>query len=269
MMAFRKSIVLSTQPTSFSALVFQEGLEENIAKISGLGFDGVELAIRDPELLPRARLIELLKESNLAVPAIGTGQAFVEEGLSLAHPEQIIRDLAMKRLQAHMNLAAELGAVVIVGLIRGQKAGTAGEKTALQRLAESLIECAQSTPGVRLAIEPINRYETELLNTVDSTLDFIDSLRQPSIGLLVDTFHMNIEEASLPKSIERAGNRIFHVHVADSNRWYPGAGHIDFKKVIASLTRCRYQGFISAEILPLPDPDTSAANAIIHMRRFC
>ena len=86
------------------------------------------------------------------------------------------------------------------------------------------------------------------------------------MGLLLDTFHMNIEEPSIYSSIVQAGKRIVHVHVADSNRWYPGAGHVDFAGIIAILQTLNYEGYLSAEILPLPDPDTCAAQAIAHMR---
>jgi len=68
------------------------------------------------------------------------------------------------------------------------------------------------------------------------------------------------------QSIENAGDRIFHFHIADSNRWYPGAGHIDFPAVVEQLKRIGYDGFLSAEIIPMPDPDTAAAKNISFMR---
>jgi sugar phosphate isomerase/epimerase len=262
------SIVLSAQPSSFSALLYQGNLAENLQKIKGLGFAGVELAVRDPAKLDLPELERMLNLHRLQVPAIGTGQAYLEEGLSFTHSESLIRRQAVERIITHMNLAEKLGAVVIIGLIRGQKVTGVGSKQAESWLDEALRDCAVTNKKVRLAIEPINRYETDLLNSVDQSLHFLDHLKTDTIGLLLDTFHMNIEERSISASIQAAGKRLFHFHVADSNRWYPGAGHIDFREIMQSLSKIGYNGFISGEFLPRPDPETAAAKMILYFRQL-
>jgi sugar phosphate isomerase/epimerase len=88
------------------------------------------------------------------------------------------------------------------------------------------------------------------------------------VGLLLDTFHMNIEEPLIEDSIRSCADRIFHFHVADSNRWYPGAGHLDFESILEALFSTEYQGFVSGEFMPLPDADTSAKLGIAHLRRI-
>lgn len=255
-------IVVSTQPTSFSALLYDKSLEMNIAKISKLNYDGIELAIRDPELLDINGIISALKKNKLKVPAIGTGQAYSEEGLSFTDPDPKIRKKAIKRIKSHISLARKLDAVVIIGLVRGKKDTGTTSKKAEEWLIEAFRECASENRSEKLAIEPINRYETNIINTVGSGLDFIEKLNMENVGLLLDTFHMNIEEPSIDESILKAKDRIFHFHIADSNRWYPGAGHINFPGVIDALVKVNYKGFISAEILPMPDPDTSALRTI-------
>ena len=115
----RLSVVISTQPASFSALAYQGQLEENLAKIKALGYDGVELAVRDPVFLPLDQLSYFLQDVDLTVPAIGTGQAFGEEGLSFTHRDKKIRRQAIERIKAQVNLANRLGAIIIIGLIRG------------------------------------------------------------------------------------------------------------------------------------------------------
>ena len=100
--------------------------------------------------------------------------------------------------------------------------------------------------------------ETDLIVTVSEGLELIEKVGADNFGLLLDTFHMNIEEPSIEQSIRRAGDSIFHFHVADSNRWYPGAGHLDFKLIVDVLNEIDYTGYLSAEILPLPNPDTCA-----------
>jgi sugar phosphate isomerase/epimerase len=256
------SVVLSTQPAKFSAVTYKGEITENLAKIAQMGYDGVELAVRDPILLDLPELEKSLAKHNLLVSAIGTGQVYGEDGLSFTHPDVDIREKTVVRLLSHLELAEKLNSLVIIGLIRGQNVAEVGEKYAEDWLLEGLHQCATEYKNVQLAIEPINRYETDLLNTVGQTLKFLDRLQVENVGLLLDTFHMNIEEPSLSESIRMTGKKLFHFHVADSNRWYPGAGHIDFSEILQSLNAVYYRGFISGEMLPLPDPDTAALKMI-------
>ncbi|MCH7520673.1 MAG: sugar phosphate isomerase/epimerase [Candidatus Marinimicrobia bacterium] len=260
------SIVISTQPASFAALLYKGNLDENIARVSSLGYDGVELAVRDPSLLDVPALEALLRKENLVVPAIGTGQAFGEEGLSLTDPDEQIRLKAIDRIKAQVRLARRLGAVVIIGLIRGKQGRERSADQVESLLIEALRTCALEDQTVKLAIEAINRYETDLLNTVASALRLVEELGMDNVGLLLDTFHMNIEEPSPSTSIMAAGDRVFHVHIADSNRWYPGAGHINFGEIVDALDKIGYEGFASAEIMPLPDPVTASKKAVEYMR---
>jgi sugar phosphate isomerase/epimerase len=262
------SIVISTQPASFSALAYKGQWQEHVRKIAELGYDGVELAVRDPRLLDAGEVKSLTGRLGLAVPALGTGQAYGEEGLSFTHPERDVRRRAVERVKTHIELAHVLGAVVIIGLIRGRRGPGAAPGESERWLIEALRECAGCDQAVRLAIEPINRYETDLVNTVASGLGLLEKVGMGNVGLLLDTFHMNIEEPSLTASIVAGKDRLFHFHIADSNRWYPGAGHTRFAPVVDTLKQVGYRGFLSAEILPLPDPDEAAKKTIENMRRF-
>lgn len=263
-MRFPLSVVLSTHAAQFQAVAFQGDLEANLRSIAELGYDGVELAIRDPGLVGVEALSRTLDELGLAVPAIGTGQAWAEEGLCFTDPDAGVRRAAVDRVRAHVITAARWGAVVIVGLIRGTVFPGVEPEQAWVWLVEALRECCRSAAGagVKLALEPINRYETALVNTVAQGLDLVAQVGAPNLGLLLDTFHMNIEEPSIEGSIREAGERIFHFHVADSNRWYPGAGHLDFPAILAALAQTGYSGYVSGEFLPLPDALTAAASAI-------
>lgn len=260
------SIVLSTQPASFSALAYKGHWEQNLAKIRTFGYDGVELAVRDPKLLDGPLLLSLLAHHQLVVPAVGTGQAYGEEGLSFTDPDENIRRRAIERVSTHVDLAAGLGAAVIIGLVRGRRGPDVSGEIAREWLVGALRTCAARNPSVRLAVEPINRYETNLINTVTSGLELVERVGAENVGLLLDTFHMNIEEPSIAASIACSADRLFHFHIADSNRWHPGAGHTDFRQILDALDRVSYRGFLSAEILPLPDPDTAALNNLKYLR---
>ena len=262
------SVVLSTQQTQFQAASFSGSLAQNIADIAAMGYDGVELAIRDPMLVDLDALEALTREHGLRVPAIGTGQAWGEEKLSFTDPDESVRRAAIERIKSHVPLAARFNAVIIIGLVRGIiKPGITHEQ-GMAWVCEALQECSTAAKpyGVRLALEPINRYETTLVNSVAQGMALIDRVGADNFGLLLDTFHMNIEEPDILQSISTCGDRIFHFHVADSNRWYPGAGHLDFSGILSRLQSTGYDGFVSGEFMPLPDPLTAARESIACLR---
>jgi sugar phosphate isomerase/epimerase len=271
-MPMKLSVVLSVQQAQFQAVAFKGNLPYNLAKIAGWGYDGVELAIRDPQAVDIDQLAELVAAHGLVVPAIGTGQAWGEEGLSYSDPDPAVRRAAIERTKSHVPLARRLDAIVIIGLLRGRVREGVGDAQARAWTTEALAECCDEAgqAGVRLALEPINRYETTLVNTVEQGLELIHAVGAGNLGLLFDTFHANIEEASIEESMIAAGDRLFHFHVADSNRWYPGAGHLDFVNILGTLQGSNghrpYRGFVSGEFVPCPDADTAAQRAIRHLR---
>jgi sugar phosphate isomerase/epimerase len=262
------SIVLSTQAAQFEAVAFKGDLSANVGKIAGWGYDGVELAIRDPRLVDGDELLHIVSDHGLGVPAIGTGQAWGEEKLSYTDPDSGVRAAAIERTIAHVPFASRTGAVIIVGLLRGIVRPGIEHAQAMDWLVAALQECcaAAGPHGVRIALEPICRYETTLINNTAQGLDLIRRVGAANMGLLLDTFHMNIEEPVIEDSIRAAGDRIFHFHVADSNRWYPGAGHLDFASILEALYATGYAGYVSGEFMPQPDADTSARRSIAYLR---
>jgi sugar phosphate isomerase/epimerase len=266
----KPSIVLSTHAAAFEAVAFKGDLEASVAKIAGWGYDGVELAIRDPSLVDVDEIEAIVSGHGLVVPAIGTGQAWGEEGLSFTSDDRKVREAAIERIKSHVLLAARLDAVIILGLIRGITPEGQTHERSMEYLVEAIQECAAEAAetGVRFALEPLNRYETDLIHTVSDGLRLIERVGADNFGLLLDTFHMNIEEALIEDSIRACGDHIFHFHVADSNRWYPGAGHLDFGSILETLSGTGYDGFVSGEFMPMPDADTAAERGIAHLRNL-
>ncbi len=265
------SFTVSLQKTRFGAVAFEVSPEEILEDLKNLGYDGVELAIRNPREVDLDRVLKLVTQHGLRVPAIGTGQAFAEEGLSLSNLDPKVRRRAEERIKDHITLAASLQSLVIVGLIRGILPEERKEQSlAVRYFQESLIECASfaEKQGVRIVIEPLNRYETNFLNTVEETLEFIESLGCENVGILADTFHMNIEERNIPRAIIQAQKLLWHFHVADSNRWAPGFGHMDLQGVLHVLAATGYSGFISAEILQKPGFKEAARKTICVLREI-
>lgn len=258
------SYVVSTQPTCFEAAAFAPDFEANAARLAALGYDGVELAVRDPALLDAVAVRRVIDGQHLLVPAIGTGQAFVEEHLSFTDPDPAVRERAVYRVKSQTVFAHEFNAIVIIGLVRGKLRADVSPDHAHTWLLEAMKSVARSASesDVRLAIEPLNRYETDLVNTVADARALIGEIGMDNVGILFDTFHANIEEPRLEESLRACGSRLFHVHLADSNRWAPGAGHIDFARIAAMLREMKYAGWVSAEILPKPDMPRAAEQTV-------
>ncbi|MDQ0285978.1 sugar phosphate isomerase/epimerase [Desulfofundulus luciae] len=265
----KKCIVVSG-PTRFAALAFKDGFTASIRKVAQLGYDAVELAIRDPRAIDVEDIEKLLASVSLPVAAIGTGQAYGDEGLSFTDPEESVRQKAIQRVKDHIALAARWQSQVIIGLIRGKVTAGTPRELAQSWLVAALQECCAlaEQQGVNLVLEPINRYETDLINTIAEAIELIRLVGSDNLKILADTFHMNIEEPSIVESIKTAGPYLTHFHIADSNRWAPGYGHLDFPSIISTLKEINYQGAVSAEILPKPDPETCAGATINYLVRL-
>lgn len=258
-------VSLSFEKTGFGPVLFSGELERGIRFVSSLGFPRIEISIRDPNEIDRQQLRQLLAETGLSLSGIATGQAYYNDGLSLVDSDPMKRSKCLERLKAQINLASTFGATVIVGGIRGvlsrNPAESETQKTTFYADLEELADYA-SKVGVNLVIEPINRYETNFINTVSEGLDTISRLGRDNVGLLIDTFHMNIEEPRFRDSILMAGEKVTYVHIADSNRLAPGHGHVDFTEVFEALGEIGYDGPILAEVLPCPT-DEDAARAVM------
>jgi sugar phosphate isomerase/epimerase len=259
---------ISTSATRFTAVGHGADLAGTLRFLAGLGFDGVELAVRDPSLIDVEAILDETGRLGLTVPAIGTGQAYLEEGLYLTAADAGVRDRTAARLVAQADVARRLRALLIVGLIHGPVPPDTDRETAAERLLDALGRVARAArdAGVRIVIEPINRYESNWLNTVNEVSDLIGRLGEDNVGVLPDTFHMNIEEADVLDALRRARPRLWHVHVADSNRRAPGAGHLDWSGIVTTLREIGYAGCISAEILQQPSLQEAARMTIGTMR---
>lgn len=221
---------------------------ERIAYARRLGYSGVELNIADPSRLD----IPALKRAagaDIRITAFGTGRAYVNDGVSLTDPNSEIRRTAAARLHEFLDIASEFQSMVIIGCIRGN-IRTAGDRPrVLQMLGEAMvdIDAYAHRKGVDVVFDPINRYENNFLCTVAEVSDFIHKHHLTNTRILMDTFHMNIEEGDFVQSIEAYGDDVAYVHIADSNRKYPGCGHIDFPAIFSALARKKYRGPFCAE----------------------
>ena len=252
----RIGLAISPRPSGFAPLLFAGALEEGLNAAARLGFAVVELSLRSPGDVEPERLASMLGKNQLDLAAIATGQACLFDSLCLASPDPNVRAAAAGRLSGAVELATRFQAAVIVGGIRGRLIGSHSEQAGQRAGAVSAMrDCARLAAGlgVPLLLEPINRYETNFVNTAEEGLALLTEIGEPSMKLLLDTFHMNIEERNLADAVRNASHRLGYVHIADSNRRAPGQGHVNFAEVIDALDQIAYRGPLVAEVMPIPD----------------
>lgn len=255
-------------PSAF--VVYRLPFSEALPKIADMGYDGVELALLDRSQINITELRHLLTNTGLCVPVVSTGQVFAAGNCSFASADSDVRAKAERLFEGLIEIAGELGAAINVGRVRGS-IGPNGSRTDVEaRVADSLNRLGEQArkAGTYIILEPVNRYEIDFLNSCEEAVDFLNRYRMDSIRIMPDLFHMNIEEASIEGSLMRWADRIGYIHFADSNRHFPGDGHLDFSRIIAALHAVHYSNWIGVEILPHPDPDTAAERAIRYLRRF-
>jgi sugar phosphate isomerase/epimerase len=258
-------------PVRVPVALLDGNLEEILAKVSRVGYDGVEIISTDPASLDRIFLKKILLQNNLKVSAIASGGMAFAAKLTLLNSDPNVAALARQRLDEMIDLASDLGApIVTTGSFRGW--AVEDKRRSLHVLADILRKAGERAAkhGVGIALEPINRYEGDLLNTVAQALDFLQEVDHPAVGILLDTYHVNIEESSWTEPYRQAMNaqKLFYVHLGDNNRWPPGKGLIDFPAILHTLKEGGYNGWLSAELLPLPDPETAVSDIVTAMRKW-
>ena len=227
----------------FAAQDFEQGLDWAVKS----ELDGVEICISDYHNVDSGALTKKLEALGLLCSTISTGQAFGREDISLTHPDKSRRAQAVTRIKQHIDAAAILKSRVTVGLLRGS-----GD---IDVFTESLHPCLEYADknSVCLLLEPINRYETGLINNANDAINFLELMGcPPNLKILWDTFHANIEDAAFADAIHAMGSKLGHVHLADSNRGFPGSGHIDFTAIFTELDNIGYKGWLSFECLNMP-----------------
>jgi D-psicose/D-tagatose/L-ribulose 3-epimerase len=236
-----------------------------LRKFARWGFDTAEVAIEDPKHVNPRRLREVADKAGIK---IGSVCAALGPGRDLRGTPAEQRT-SMLYLTALVDHAAELGASHLIGPLYSvvgraeaydAKTKAAHWKSVVRNLRE-LADHAEAR-GVTLAIEPLNRFETDFLNTVEQGIALVRDIESPAAGLLLDTFHMNIEEKDQADAIRRAGRHLVHFHACGTGRGVPGDDHLDWPAIVAALRAIRYDGDVVIESFT-PDVEVIAKAAAI------
>lgn len=217
-------------------------------RLKRMGFDGVEIFLNHPESLPMKKIKEKMDETGMGCTlSIGLGKE-----QNLISPDRRARDAGVAFLKEGIDVACELDSDVVSGVIYaawGEFTGKMRTEDEWNYSKECLFKVAEYAKGkgVMLALEPVNRFETYFLNTIEDTRKMVEEINHPNIGIHADTFHMNIEEESFYGAIKMAGEHLCHVHLCENNRGIPGTGHIPWDDVFRALRELNYDRWAVVE----------------------
>jgi sugar phosphate isomerase/epimerase len=250
--------------------VFWFDLPQACRTAKQLGFDAVEVFPPAADAVDPRTLRKLLDEHGLALAAVGTGAGWVRQRLHLTLPDAAARQRARDFMRGMIDFAGPLGGPTIIGSMQGRSGDGVDAATARHYLLEALEDLGSHAAqyGVPLIYEPLNRYETNLVNTIEAGAQLLGALTTRNVVLLADLFHMNIEEVDMAAALRAGGKHIGHVHFVDSNRRPAGCGHLDFAPLATALRDIGYAGYASAETLPYPDSDAAAAQTMGAFRKY-
>lgn len=257
------SVAIAPQDALPSAFVVWRGLEKSIIKASEYGYDGVELALSSKEDIDVNNIRKICKDNAVEISAISTGQVFADSGLYLTHPDSKKRQETKDCLKGLIDLAAEFGQKLNIGRVRGVIPEESTYNSTLKLFVEEINNIANyaDEQEVEIIIEPVNRYEINFINNLEEGSKVIEKINKENVKLMPDIFHMNIEDASIVAKLVQFSKKISYIHFADNNRLAPGKGNLNFSEIIKTLEAINYDGWITVEILPEPDPDAAALQA--------
>ncbi|MEM1484459.1 sugar phosphate isomerase/epimerase family protein [Oscillospiraceae bacterium PP1C4] len=250
-----------------SVTAFQGSLENSFSKLAEYGYDGVELMTLNPSKLNWQEVKDTAEKYGLSVVLVCTGEIFGQLGLSFTDPREEIRREAIARVKEIIDFAAYLGAYINIGRVRGQYCEEVPAEQTYRWAVDAFREISDyaAPKNVQIALESVTLMQTNFINTIAESAKMVDVVDRPNFKLMMDVFHLNIEEKDLIQTIKDYSAYNIHVHLADNNRRYPGHCGMDFDKVIAAFKEVGYDGGFCTEIYQIPDQENAAKGAIAHL----
>lgn len=253
---------------SMNLMLWTGSVSENelpiIQQLKDMGFDGVEIPMFDPgEAKQIAKLGKQLDDMGLGRTAV----TIVNADANPISPDAAIRQKGVEAIQAVLDSCAVLGAETLVGPFHsaiGEFSGSPPTADEWKWGVESVRKMSEhaGSVGVNIGIEPLNRFETYLLNTQADAAQFARDVDHPNCGMLFDTFHSHIEEKCIVSAIEACADKIFHVHISENDRSTPGQGIVDWKANFDTLHKVGYDGWMAIEAFGGSLPEIAAATKI-------
>ena len=256
-------VAVSDDVTAYQGL-----LAESFRALAELGYDGVEFMTLNPSVLSVEEIKRLEEAYGLKVVLVCTGEIFGQLGLSYTDPDAERRAEALRRTKEIIDFAAALNAKINIGRIRGQYRRELTKEETETYAVEAFRTIADyaAPKGVDIALESVTIMQTNFINTLAEAAAMVDRVDRSNFRLMMDVFHLNLEEKDLFAAIRRYSDYNIHVHLADNNRRYPGHCGLDFEKILRTFHETGYDGAFTTEIYQIPDMKGAARGAAEHLR---
>ena len=248
------------------AMAYEAPLSTAIQELQRLGYEGVEVQTRDVRELDRSAIADDMDRAGMRLAVLATGPLGAE-GLGLAHtdgsPE---RQETLARLEALVDWAAEVGAIISLGRSLGGGNGDRQQRLDLMAAGLASLDARAADRGVQIALEPQNQHLTDLLRSIADTREVIERVGGSTLGVLADTYHLALEEASVEAGLVEAAPHLMHVQFSDSNRRRAGAGTLPFTSIVRVLQLLGYRGWVGLEHRQEGQPEelAGAASRFVH-----
>lgn len=232
------------EPSSYPVL---DDLKRELACIKECGYDAVEFQIAEPLRFNEEQARKLLDVSGLGMCAFQTGGTYATIANCLSTPDKIVRQRTIELLHRFVELAARWNSVIVFGSLQGRRRDEPDKDIGEKRIMEGLAEIGQRATerGVTLAFEPVNHSEVGFNNTIAEASQLVRSLNLPGVKLMVDSYHMNIEEMDMLIPLDGIADILAHVHLSETNRDVLGTGHWPTAAFLSKLSSIRYIGYCS------------------------
>jgi len=249
----------------FTHIFKVNNINEDFRKFAEIGYSGLELSIRDTEDINWHDFNKALQDNNLELVTLATGLVRKIDNISLMDGDKEKRQTAVMRINKMIN---HLGAYdsssknILIGYVKGELTADSKEnKERIKRVTGSLEEVLDvaEQKKVKILIEIINHNETNFITDIADGARFVSGFKSGYLKLLIDTYHMDIDERNPSEAIKSASQYIGYVHISDSNRKFPGNGSIDFKPLLAALKDTGYKGYLMLECNEKENADSAAA----------
>lgn len=236
-----------------------------LQKTKDIGYDIIEIAVEDRNLIDWSLMKQTAQDLGLDITISGAFGA--DRDISSDRAE--IRAKGLAYIVDCSEIAHEMGSPVFGGPLYsavGKTRLVSADQKAQERswCLENLDKAARRAAelGVVLALEPLNRFETDMVNTIDQAIALVDEVGSDYLKILLDTFHANIEEKDIPAAIEKLGSRLVHVQANENDRGTPGTGHLDWVGIRQALDKIGYQGGLVIETFGAPSKELARAASI-------
>ena len=239
----------------------------NMAKLSEYGYDAVELMSTYPKSLDWHKIKQILDDCGLSASLICTGELGLL-GFNISDPDDALRRQGLERIKELIDVAEFFGVGINIGNTKGRYIDHVPHEETYARALEGFRElCDYAQPkNVPICIETGAFVYINFLNTCAEVAEMIEKVDRKNLGIMLDLFHLQIEEKNMLEAIRRYAPICQHVHLADNNRKYPGAGGHNFREIIESFHAADYDGAFSVEVRQVPDSHTAArlaANTLV------